>query len=174
MKINQKEKGFTIIEVVLVLAIAALIFLMVFIALPALQRSQRDTQRKNDLSRVINALNSYTTANRGALPTVWNGATGLTGTYLTTGGDSFIDPSGANASQGAAQTTYQFTARAGAVPDTLAGSFTSSGANANQNVVYYHTSAVCGNSSADIATAGTRKVAFRMYLEGGGFVCQNN
>ncbi|OYX35483.1 hypothetical protein B7Z00_05080, partial [Candidatus Saccharibacteria bacterium 32-50-10] len=31
-----KQKGFTIIEVVLVLAIAALIFLMVFIALPAL------------------------------------------------------------------------------------------------------------------------------------------
>lgn len=30
-----KDRGFTIIEVVLVLAIAALIFLMVFIALPA-------------------------------------------------------------------------------------------------------------------------------------------
>ncbi|MCL2869540.1 prepilin-type N-terminal cleavage/methylation domain-containing protein, partial [Candidatus Saccharibacteria bacterium] len=34
------RQGFTIIEVVLVLAIAGLIFLMVFIALPALQRSQ--------------------------------------------------------------------------------------------------------------------------------------
>ena len=33
---NQTKKGFTIIEVVLVLAIAGLIFLMVFIALPAL------------------------------------------------------------------------------------------------------------------------------------------
>lgn len=40
------KKGFTIIEVVLVLAVAGLIFLMVFIALPALQRSQRDSQRK--------------------------------------------------------------------------------------------------------------------------------
>ena len=48
--------GFTIIEVVLVLAIAGLIFLMVFIALPALQRSQRDTQRRNDLGRVTNAI----------------------------------------------------------------------------------------------------------------------
>ena len=47
-----KERGFTIIEVVLVLAIAALIFLMIFIALPALQRSQRDTARKNDVSIV--------------------------------------------------------------------------------------------------------------------------
>ena len=46
LKLNYSEnkKGFTIIEVVLVLAIAGLIFLMVFLALPALQRSQRDSQ----------------------------------------------------------------------------------------------------------------------------------
>lgn len=60
-----KQKGFTIIEVVLVLAIAALIFLMVFIALPALQASQRDTARKNDVSIVASAINSWSSNNRG-------------------------------------------------------------------------------------------------------------
>ncbi len=60
------QKGFTIIEVVLVLAIAGLIFLMVFIALPALQRSQRDTGRKNDASTVAAALNSYQSSSRGS------------------------------------------------------------------------------------------------------------
>ena len=60
--INSK-KGFTIIEVVLVLAIAGLIFLMVFVALPALQRSQRDTQRRNDMSRVDTSLVQYQTNN---------------------------------------------------------------------------------------------------------------
>lgn len=60
-----KQKGFTIIEVVLVLAIAALIFLMVFIALPALQSSQRDTARKNDVSIVASAVNSWSSSNRG-------------------------------------------------------------------------------------------------------------
>lgn len=60
--------GFTIIEVVLVLAIAGLIFLMVFIALPALQRSQRDTQRRNDLSKVSDAITQYQTNNQGKLP----------------------------------------------------------------------------------------------------------
>lgn len=55
----KNQKGFTIIEVVLVLAIAGLIFLMVFIALPALQRSQRDTARKNDASTVSAAIQSY-------------------------------------------------------------------------------------------------------------------
>lgn len=67
-KLNTNKKGFTIIEVVLVLAIAGLIFMMVFIALPSLQRSQRDTQRQNDMSKVITALQNYMTNNRGALP----------------------------------------------------------------------------------------------------------
>lgn len=64
--INSKQ-GFTIIEVVLVLAIAGLIFLMVFVALPALQRSQRDTQRRNDMSRVDTSLVQYQT-NHSNLP----------------------------------------------------------------------------------------------------------
>ena len=62
------NKGFTIIEVVLVLAIAGLIFLMVFIALPALQRNQRDTQRKNDLATFASALQNYAANNRGRYP----------------------------------------------------------------------------------------------------------
>ena len=62
--INSKQ-GFTIIEVVLVLAIAGLIFLMVFVALPALQRSQRDTARRNDLARVDTSLVQYQTNNQG-------------------------------------------------------------------------------------------------------------
>ena len=62
------KKGFTIIEVVLVLAIAGLIFLMVFIALPALQRAQRNTQREDDLSRFLTAVTEYQSNNSGRLP----------------------------------------------------------------------------------------------------------
>jgi prepilin-type N-terminal cleavage/methylation domain-containing protein len=62
------KKGFTIIEVVLVLAIAGLIFLMVFIALPALQRAQRNTQRENDLSRFLTAITDFQTNNNGQMP----------------------------------------------------------------------------------------------------------
>lgn len=68
-KVEPVERGgFTIIEVVLVLAIAGLIFLMVFIALPALQRSQRDTQRRDDMARVTEAITKYQTNNNGRLP----------------------------------------------------------------------------------------------------------
>ncbi len=62
-----KKRGFTIIEVVLVLAIAGLIFLMVFIALPALQRSQRNTRRRQDLARISTAFTQYLSSN-GRLP----------------------------------------------------------------------------------------------------------
>ena len=61
---KDNKKGFTIIEVVLVLAIAGLIFAMVFIALPALQRSQRDQSRKNDTSTVAAAITNWNSANR--------------------------------------------------------------------------------------------------------------
>ncbi len=67
-KLTKSKTGFTIIEVVLVLAIAGLIFLMVFLALPALQRSQRDTQRRDDLARFAAQITNYQTNNRGKVP----------------------------------------------------------------------------------------------------------
>ena len=73
--LKNKEKGFTIIEVVLVLAIAGLIFLVVFLALPALQRSQRDTARRQDVGKVVSALQSYMSDNKNDLPgetTTWS------------------------------------------------------------------------------------------------------
>ena len=73
LKLNYSEnkKGFTIIEVVLVLAIAGLIFLMVFLALPALQRSQRDSQRKNQLNAIAAQLENYRAANKGRYVIDW-------------------------------------------------------------------------------------------------------
>lgn len=86
-KIN--KKGFTIIEVVLVLAIAGLIFLMVFVALPALQRSQHDTQRRQDYADLASAISSYMTNNGGKLPAA--GATLDTKQYINKDGN---DPNG--------------------------------------------------------------------------------
>jgi len=60
---KSSKHGFTIIEVVLVLAIAGLLFLAVFIGLPALQRSQRNTQRRQDVARVASAVTEYQSIN---------------------------------------------------------------------------------------------------------------
>lgn len=68
MNTATSQKGFSIIEVVLVLAIAGLIFLMVFIALPAVQRSQRDSARQTEVGTVVSAIGTHQSANNGRLP----------------------------------------------------------------------------------------------------------
>lgn len=144
---KSKEKGFTIIEVVLVLAIAGLIFLMVFIALPALQRSQRDTQREGDLSRVSTQINSYQSSNRGNIPSNGN-INSFVQNYLggegSTAGSEYADP----------QTgSYVFTAPGSGSPDV--------------GQIYYSANTVCGNDGAATGTgANARNFTLRVGLEG--------
>jgi prepilin-type N-terminal cleavage/methylation domain-containing protein len=64
------QKGFTIIEVLIVLAIAGLIMVVVFLAVPALQRSGRNNAINSDANAVLTAVGNYTSDNSGALPTV--------------------------------------------------------------------------------------------------------
>lgn len=66
---KDKGRGFTIIEVMIVLAIAALILLIVLLAVPALQRGSRNTQRKNDASQVAAAYSNFINNNGGVNPT---------------------------------------------------------------------------------------------------------
>ncbi len=153
------NKGFTIIEVVLVLAIAALIFLMVFIALPALQRGQRDTQRKNDIGRVQTAINNYQSSNRNAIPplaTVAQG-TAFIAAYLTpAAGDKFTDPDGTD-----------YSIKAGPIPANTVFDDTSS-------IIYSNPGSTCGATDTALTAAGTQKIALQFKLEGGGVVCVNN
>ena len=90
----KNKKGFTIIEVVLVLAIAGLIFVWVFVALPALQRSQRDTQRRDDMARFMSQLSQRQANNKGEVPTLSEaGYQDFINKYLKVGKDTFSDPS---------------------------------------------------------------------------------
>ena len=66
---TSNNKGFTIIEVMIVLAIAGLIILIVLLAVPALQRNGRNTAIKNDVSAVTAAINEYKSNNEGEVPT---------------------------------------------------------------------------------------------------------
>ena len=152
-KQTKDQKGFTIIEVVLVLAIAGLIFLMVFIALPALQRNQRDTQRTNDLSRAVTALQSYQSRNRNKLPGDDNKAWDAFATdYLRVNGDSFADPS---------EGDYVFSVTDKNDPPKEVG-----------NTINVHLGATCEGEK--VIDAGARKVAFTLKLEGGGVACSQN
>jgi prepilin-type N-terminal cleavage/methylation domain-containing protein len=79
-----KSEGFTIIEVMIVLAIAGLIILIVLLAVPALQRNARNTAIKNDASAVAGGISESESNNDGTSPTNVAG----TGTVNITNGSS--------------------------------------------------------------------------------------
>lgn len=79
-KLRNQNQGFTIIEVLIVLAIAGLIMLIVFLAVPALQRTSRNTGRKNDIGRIGAAVTEYSSSQNGNLPTTGAQVTALAGT----------------------------------------------------------------------------------------------
>lgn len=166
MSIQQKQRGFTIIEVVLVLAIAALIFLMVVIALPALQRNQRDTARKTVLGKVSSAVTTYQSNKRAAQPTKGvdlqgyvDGRTGTTsdkgaaGSFTASANDTVID------------NDYIVNVKAYASGDTVG--------NADTNVVQVVTGATCNSTGDAVVSGTTRNAAILIKLENGSaIVCQ--
>jgi len=151
-----KQKGFTIIEVVLVLAIAALIFLMVFIALPALQRNQRDTQRRTDAGAFVSQIQSYATNSKGKIPDTDVKLDAFKAGYLKWTADiatsEFNDPK-----TGA---PYVITYATGT--PTVDGT------------IFYSAGAICGDGGAITApaTASPRIGAVAIKLEGSGVFCQ--
>lgn len=74
---TSKSKGFTIIEVLIVLAIAGLILMVVFLAVPALNRNSRNTSIKNDVQNVLGGVSEYRSANNGSNPTTITTASGV-------------------------------------------------------------------------------------------------
>jgi prepilin-type N-terminal cleavage/methylation domain-containing protein len=155
MNLQQKNKGFTIIEVVLVLAIAGLIFLIVFLALPALQRQQRDTQRRSDAGRVLTAVQNFQSNNNGKVPVIAADVTQLLGTYVKANGtDTFKDPSG---------TDYALTLTAVATGGSTA---------VADNTINYYTAAKCSGENA--VAGATNNAAIRVKLENGGSYCVSN
>ena len=60
--------GFTIIEVMVVLAIAGLILAIILIAVPQLQRNARDNGRQNTMLRVRGEIETYSSNNSGTYP----------------------------------------------------------------------------------------------------------
>ena len=68
MNLKKSTKGFTLIEIVIVLAIAALIMVIVFLAVAGAQRSQRDTALRNAAARTLAAAEAYASNNSGNYP----------------------------------------------------------------------------------------------------------
>ncbi len=147
-----KKNGFTIIEVSLVLAIAGLIMLLVFIALPGLQRSQRDSRRKDDIMKLADSIKKYqSNNNRGSLPADTSELkNNVVDVFI---GNDFMDPDGE-------EYTFKLERCSG-----------------NNNVkcieavdrpmVTVATGAACGDNNEAVKVANQRKAAILYKLESG-------
>jgi len=126
-KLKQRNDGFTIIEVLIVLAIAGLMMMVVFLAVPALQRNARNSQRESDTSRVAAAVQEIVNNNNG-------NTAGVTTANLqsSTGAMSFY---------GATDVLITPTAAAATAANVAAST-------ANQDRVYVYPGAVCGAVAA--------------------------
>ena len=83
LKELRAKEGFTIIEVIIVLVIGAVIMLAVFLVVPQLQRTQRNSTRQNNARRVLTAIEQLKANGQ---PVSESNITGITGTIT--------DPSG--------------------------------------------------------------------------------
>ena len=155
---NRKQEGFTIIEVLIVLAIAGLILLIVFLAVPALQRNAHNTSIKSDVASLLGGMNEYVNNNNGSPPA--GIAAGATATSLDIGSSGNT----ANVKLGYVDGTTVTLSAAGA------------GAIANAQTagtVKILTKATCNTNGIDAVGGGTARNFVALYgLEGGAKVCQ--
>lgn len=155
-KLKKQSEGFTIIEVLIVLAIAGLIMLIVFLAVPALQRNQRNTSRRSDASRIGSAATNYATNNNGNLPPV---ATAASGTSILADAGTLSQYSGLVGGTAVVMTAGQVNVTSGAkaLTNVAAGS----------DAVLIDEAAQCG-ATTGVTIAGTaRQMAMLYTLEAG-------
>ena len=85
------RRGFTLIEVVIVLGLAGLVLLLVFYGVNQGNRFRRDNDRQTAAGKVLTAAKAWVASNNGTLPGAADIPTILTSAQ---GGEAFTDPSG--------------------------------------------------------------------------------
>ncbi len=89
-KVSSKiQQGFTIIEVIIVLVIAAIIMLAVFLVVPQLQRTQRNSRNQAVARQAFSAGEQWAANNANVYPTTIANLETITGTLLNANGSQF-------------------------------------------------------------------------------------
>ncbi len=156
---KQAAEGFTIIEVMIVLAIAGLILVVVLVAVPQLQRNQRDTSRENVLARLSTELGSYASNNDGVYPFQTTGTANLLSDFVTryiTGSVDLKNPQTGN------QYSLAIAAAIGTNPTA-------------DQILIYPGASCSGETATGTLTATSRQYAARVLLEKANvFYCVDN
>lgn len=157
-KLGHKDGGFTIIEVMIVLAVAGLIMAIVLVAIPQLQRNTRNSARRDIMGRIKTEIDSYAGNNNGKIPQSSTDLSSFTTRYLN--GVDIKDPqSGSDMGL-----TYLTTAPPNGVPQ-----------NANLpaiGAINYRDNKSCDGEA--LASGNGRTYALWTQLEGGAVYCLDN
>ncbi len=149
---QKREQGFTIIEVLIVLAIAALIFLIVFLAVPALNRNSRNNAIKHDAADILSAVQTFESNNNGQLPAT-SGGCGVAN------GSATISNTAANAQANSVSVQ----------PSTTCSSVSAATpATPGLNAIAVDVGFDCNGANVPPFTANTRSVAVYFVVESGG------
>jgi len=174
---SRSQRGFTIIEVMIVLAIAGLILVVVLIAIPQLQRNQRNESRRSVASRIATEVNSYAGNNNGnyPLPNDTNsnqrnyGSPNLPDTFFgrylgcdATDCDANIDDPSSGIPVGLSPASNTIVDGASNEVGTVAGS------------LGYGIGLLCDGEFVTTANANPRNFVLQMRLEGGAIFCTDN
>jgi prepilin-type N-terminal cleavage/methylation domain-containing protein len=161
--VHKDNKGFTIIETLIVMALAGLMIAAVVVAVPQLQRNQRNSVRRDILGRVKAEVDGFSANNSGALPV--RAAANTAGNFGSSTADTnaFVGRylSGVNINDPSTGVTVTFDVAN--VITTLP----------SQGQIKYFLGAECGIDGSMTAQAG-RKYAISIGLEGGSTYCLDN
>lgn len=150
------RSGFTIIEVMIVLAIAGLILAVVLVAIPQLQKNQRNESRKSVLARISAEVNNYIGNNEGQVPT--NDSDTATG--FTTGfKNRYIDDAPAGTFDKPGGGAYEYLDFSGDI---------------ELDEIHYAEASVCKGEIPTTTGANNRNFAIAVGLEGGASYCVDN
>ena len=151
------QPGFTLVELIIVIAIGGLIVTLAFYGISQGQREKRDDARRSDASHYLLAAKQWASENNGILPANPAYAAAVVTTYITAGSASFNDPDGSPW-----VIKFATAAMLPVTPDANPDMWVASGATCDYG------------TPAGIAAGGARQFAVAVALEAGGSYCVSN
>jgi prepilin-type N-terminal cleavage/methylation domain-containing protein len=171
-KLGYKEDGFTIIEVMIVLAVAGLIMAIVLIAIPQLQRNQRNTARRDVVNRLKTEIDAFSGNNNGRVPATTADLNSLYQRYLDCGTTATAAAPGTSCGVNINDpTTGSAITMSIPSPAPNAGVVARIG---TYGQARYITARSCDGESLVVETGNNRVYAMWVDLEGGSSYCVDN
>ncbi len=122
LKSLKKQKGFTIVELLIVIVVIGILATLVIVTFAGIQQRARDTQRKTDINALQSHVEAYY-AQTGTYPSLsmMNDATWRTANMKGLDPEALVDPKGGGLAATSTATAYGYAPLAGGSACTVTG-----------------------------------------------------